>query len=91
MLREQASFRAYGSVAESFRDYVDFLQSNPRYESALQGLPGGEYAQALQQAGYATDPDYAAKITDIMQGSLMREGRSLVQQMELNPTEDRRG
>src|SRR5690606_4900023 len=35
-LREKASFRAYPSYEESFRDYLGFLRSNPRYENALQ-------------------------------------------------------
>ncbi len=65
--REQAVFRAYDSFAQSFMDYADFILGNPRYEAALAraGDPRA-YLQALQQAGYATDPDYAAKIQDIM-------------------------
>jgi flagellar protein FlgJ len=61
-------FRAYASPAESFDDYVDFLQSNPRYRGALAeaGDPG-RFLQGLQQAGYATDPDYADKIRSILE------------------------
>ncbi|WP_375057608.1 flagellar assembly peptidoglycan hydrolase FlgJ [Zobellella sp. DQSA1] len=65
-VRVQAPFRAYGSFNESFEDYVRFLHDNPRYGKALQqtGSPR-QYFQALQQAGYATDPKYADKLTSI--------------------------
>ena len=66
---ETAQFRAYATPAESFADYVRMLKNNPRYQKALQA--GGDvrrFAQALQSAGYATDPAYAAKITAIANG-----------------------
>lgn len=66
---EVASFRAYGSMAESFSDYVRLLKNNPRYQAALGA--GGDvrgFAQGLQRGGYATDPAYAAKITAIANG-----------------------
>jgi peptidoglycan hydrolase FlgJ len=57
-------FRAYDSRAQSFQDYVALLQSNPRYSAALNtGTNTHAFASALQRAGYATDPDYAGKIT----------------------------
>jgi flagellar protein FlgJ len=61
-------FRSYNSYEESFRDYEDFLKTNDRYEHALTqaGDPAG-FISALQDAGYATDPDYAQKITGILQ------------------------
>lgn len=65
--REMASFRAYRSVEESFEDYANFLLSNPRYEAALRaGRDPEAYVQALQDAGYATDPQYAEKLSRIM-------------------------
>ncbi|WP_449466846.1 flagellar assembly peptidoglycan hydrolase FlgJ [Stenotrophomonas humi] len=66
---ETASFRAYGSVGESFGDYVRMLKNSPRYQAALKA--GGDvrgFAQGLQRAGYATDPAYAAKIAAIAAG-----------------------
>lgn len=70
MGRERATFRSYDSMAESYQDYVDFLQSNPRYQQAL-SASSEQYAQSLQQAGYATDPDYASKIERIQNSDLM--------------------
>lgn len=67
-VREQAQFRKYGDIAESFADYVQFLQDNPRYQDAL-AVAGNDrdFAFGLQNAGYATDPAYADKILAIVQ------------------------
>ncbi len=67
--QETASFRSYASPAESFADYVRLLKNNPRYQRALQaGTDVRGFARGLQQAGYATDPSYAAKISAIAGG-----------------------
>lgn len=69
-VKKQANFRAYESLKDSFSDYVNFLQSNPRYEEALKKVSKpSEYLDALQQAGYATDPNYANKIKNVLGGS----------------------
>lgn len=66
-MKEQASFRAYPDYESSFRDYVSFLESNPRYRDVLEVADQPEvFAEKLQQAGYATDPAYGAKIRSIM-------------------------
>ena len=62
----KSSFRAYGSCAQCFQDYTALLRGNPRYAAALG--TGGDvhaFAMALQQGGYATDPDYARKLTAV--------------------------
>jgi peptidoglycan hydrolase FlgJ len=58
-----AQFRAYATPSQCFEDYVNLLQSNPRYAGAL-GTGGDTqaFATALQRGGYATDPGYAGKI-----------------------------
>ncbi|NHI00124.1 MULTISPECIES: flagellar assembly peptidoglycan hydrolase FlgJ [Oceanimonas] len=63
----RAPFRSYASFDDSFNDYVRFLNDNPRYGQALQqtGSPR-QYFQALQQAGYATDPNYASKLSAVL-------------------------
>jgi flagellar protein FlgJ len=66
--KENASFRVYDSYQESFNDYVEFIKSNPRYQTALESNADPEaYAKELQNAGYATDPQYADKVIDIYQ------------------------
>jgi flagellar protein FlgJ len=78
MQRERAAFRAYGSVGESFADYVRLVKDNPRYSDALAaGTDGGRFADALARAGYATDPQYAAKLKAIADGPTLR--RALAQ------------
>jgi peptidoglycan hydrolase FlgJ len=80
-VRTSATFRAYGSIADSFSDYVDFLKSNPRYRNALvqAGNPNA-FTAALQQAGYATDPAYAQKINAIVNGDTLQGAVSQVKQ-----------
>ncbi len=64
-VRVSAQFRSYDSYAESFNDYVDFINTNQRYQYVTQDPQ--QYPRALQRAGYATDPAYADKIENIMQ------------------------
>jgi len=67
--KESAKFRSYASIADSFDDYAALLKNNPRYAAALHaGGDNAAFARALQHAGYATDPGYAAKITAIANG-----------------------
>jgi len=64
-------FRAYSSYAESFADYAKLLTSNPRYAGTLKGgNDAAAFASNLQQAGYATDPNYARKLTSVIQQTL---------------------
>jgi flagellar protein FlgJ len=65
-VRRRASFRAYDSPADSFRDYASLIKSSPRYAAALGvGNDAAAFANALQQGGYATDPNYASKLTAV--------------------------
>lgn len=70
--RQVERFRAYGSYAESFQDYARLLTTNPRYAGVLGVRDGGSFARGLQQAGYATDPAYAAKLERIIGGTTLR-------------------
>lgn len=66
-----AKFRAYDSFEESFRDYARLINDNPRYEKAREKTHSAvAYATALQKAGYATDPQYAAKLSRAIQSTL---------------------
>ncbi len=61
-----AQFRAYTGAGESFQDYVALLRSDPRYAHALNtGGNTDAFADALQRGGYATDPDYARKVSAV--------------------------
>jgi flagellar protein FlgJ len=64
MAHTTAAFRAYGSYSDSFRDFANLLQTSRRYAGTLANTHDpGKYAASLQQAGYATDPRYAEKLT----------------------------
>jgi len=72
--QERWAFRAYDSFEQSMQDYVDFLTANPRYKQALQKTDDAQaFAKGLQRAGYATDPQYANKIVNIMDGSTLNQ------------------
>jgi flagellar rod assembly protein/muramidase FlgJ len=62
-----ATFRAYDTYADAFRDYANLLRGNARYQNVIaQGQDASGFAQGLQQAGYATDPNYAQKLMNVI-------------------------
>ncbi|MGE3320363.1 MAG: flagellar assembly peptidoglycan hydrolase FlgJ [Candidatus Berkiella sp.] len=64
-VREVAEFKSYATMLESFLDYVSLLQTK-RYEKALANANDPKaFLTELQNAGYATDPDYANKVLAI--------------------------
>lgn len=71
--QERAGFRQYDDYAQSFADYVSLIKNNTRYKDALAvGDDSAAYAEALQKAGYATDPDYADKIKNLLNSDSIR-------------------
>jgi flagellar protein FlgJ len=63
----KARFRVYSSYLEALSDYVSMLSRNPRYAAVTTAATPEQGAQALQNAGYATDPKYAQKLTSMIQ------------------------
>jgi len=60
-------FRAYNNPAESFLDHGMFFLQNSRYHGAFKySEDARRFAKAIAEAGYATDPEYAAKLIHIM-------------------------
>lgn len=70
-------FRAYDSYAESYRDFARLVGNSPRYAQAREqaGTVQG-WAQGLQDGGYATDPDYAAKLSRAINTTLQLQRAS---------------
>ncbi len=65
--RKTEKFRAYDSYADAFRDYARLISTNPRYQAVIaEGRDAAGFASQMQQAGYATDPDYAAKLARVI-------------------------
>jgi hypothetical protein len=70
-------FRVYPDIKAALRDRVAFLSSNSRYRKAGlfdEGVKGSleKEAQALQKAGYATDPNYASSLAAVFRGATMQ-------------------
>lgn len=61
------AFRVYDSPLDSMKDYIKFLQKNPRYTKygVFTAKDYAQQAQALKAAGYATAPDYANVVTAV--------------------------
>ncbi|MGK5023577.1 glycoside hydrolase family 73 protein [Janthinobacterium sp. RB2R34] len=65
-LKKTERFRSYPDQASAFRDYAQMLLDNPRYRGALNaGSDAHAFAQGLARGGYATDPNYAAKLSQL--------------------------
>lgn len=63
-------FKAYENYGEAFKDYAKLITDNPRYQNVLQhGGDPAKFASELQKAGYATDPHYAQKLTQVIRHS----------------------
>ena len=60
----KAKFRAYDSYQDAFRDYAKLIGNSPRYAQVMDNLHSAQsFAAGLQRAGYATDPQYASKLS----------------------------
>ncbi len=62
-------FRKYDTVEESYEDHAKFLDQSPRYDSlfAYSASDYRSWARGLKAAGYATAPDYAHRLTKIIE------------------------
>ncbi len=69
---EASQFRSYDSYQDSFNDYIEFLQTQPRYRNALRHTNDAEaFVEQLHKAGFATDPNYSDKIKRIMNSDIL--------------------
>lgn len=67
MRQEHADFRAYTTPSASVSDFAEFIRGNPRYSDALEVASDGDaFIDAIHKAGYATDPNYAGKVSSVM-------------------------
>ena len=63
-------FRAYTTTLDSMRDYARLLTTQPRYSKVIEYARAGNLQRAfdeLGRSGYATDPNYSAKLTGVYQ------------------------
>ncbi len=66
-------FKSYGSYTEAFSDYVATLKNNSRYQSVFNSQTSNDFAKSLQKAGYATDPQYANKLEQVINGNRLKQ------------------
>jgi len=72
--KQVEKFRAYASYTEGFTDYARLIANNPRYAAAVRpGNDAAGFARGLARGGYATDPDYAAKLTRVINSNLLAQ------------------
>ncbi len=70
-------FRAYPDWQAAVADYLELVTGSQRYrDAALRGADESAYFAALQEAGYATDPQYADKLERVLD-SIQRLGQPL--------------
>ena len=89
-----AGFRTYDSWEGSVQDHSQFLIENHRYERAgfFRASASFDYVGAalgLQSAGYATDPNYANKLINIIESNNLTdfdregvEGMTMISELE---------
>jgi flagellar protein FlgJ len=71
--QRRTAFRAYGSIEESVSDFANVLNKSPRYRDAI--AAGGDvhaYIDRIGKSGYATDPEYANKLNQILNGGVLQ-------------------
>ncbi len=69
--RKVEKFKAYDSYSDAFKDYAKLLTKNPRYQEVIANAKdANSFAYGLQKAGYATDPQYANKLSRIIKQTL---------------------
>jgi hypothetical protein len=88
-------FRKYPTVYDSYEDHSQFLLTRSRYASLFL-LPSTDYkgwAQGLQNAGYATNKNYAANLIQIIDlyhlDQLDKEGVRMQLASRHHPVEDK--
>jgi flagellar protein FlgJ len=69
----RVSFRSYASIEQSVSDFAGLLKHSPRYREVL--AAGGDpaaFVARLGESGYATDPDYANKLNQILRSDTLQ-------------------
>lgn len=62
-----AKFRAYSNWEQSIADHSAFLLASSRYAAVIGERDYKKACAAIQKAGYATDPSYAARLIKLIE------------------------
>jgi peptidoglycan hydrolase FlgJ len=75
--QRRAAFRAYGSIDESVSDFANLLKNSPRYRDAIAaGSKPEAYIESIGKSGYASDPEYANKLNQVLNSDTLRTALS---------------
>ncbi|MBZ2175137.1 glucosaminidase domain-containing protein [Schnuerera sp. xch1] len=64
---KKAKFRAYDSIKDSIRDYLELIGKSKRYKRIKEAKDYREAVKFIYEAGYATDPKYGDKLIQIIE------------------------
>jgi hypothetical protein len=81
-----AMFRAYNNWAESVSDHTALLTGAARYRDVIGKTDYKVSCRAIKKAGYATDPDYAEKLINIIETYALQKYDALVMNLTPAPT-----
>ena len=73
--QEKSIFKVYDSYEQSLKDYARLILDNNRYREVPNSRRIEEFGSALQQAGYATDPEYSEKLSRVMGNPSLKNDR----------------
>lgn len=68
MVQRNEPFRTYDSPEGSFQDYANLMLRAPRYRPVLEARTLEDQIAAMAGSGYATDPEYGRKLSQIASG-----------------------
>lgn len=83
-----AAFRAYDTWEESITDHSAFLKANKRYKEVIGEKDYKRACEGIKAAGYATDPQYAAKLIKLIEGNKLTEFDGEAKNQEESKAED---
>lgn len=75
-VQTQAFFKGFNSPEDSVNGYADFINKNPRYAPLKNAQGMDAQLSALQQSGYATDPQYGSKVGSIAKSLMDGQGEN---------------
>lgn len=61
------AFRAYNNPESSIKNRIEWMMNEDRYSNVKEASTPNSQAQAIQNAGYATDPNYSNKLISIIE------------------------
>lgn len=85
------AFKKYHNQNESIKDHTQFLLKNKRYTKVFEASNYQQACHALQNAGYATDPNYAVKLIRLIEENKIYEIDQQIQKEKQNNLPEKDG